>query len=82
MHFDLFGPVLDVVKGSAVVNGVGEDDAHGPSIVCLSYCLEALLSRSVPNLKLHSVARHVQHFSLEINAWMRDFIPMVERWEV
>lgn len=50
MHFDLFDPIIDVVKGGTVVNSVGQHDSHGTAVVGLSDGFEALLTCCVPDL--------------------------------
>lgn len=68
MHFDLLDPVLYVLKGFAFVDGVGEDDAHGPPVVGLSDGLEFFLASSVPDLKTYSMFANEDGFDFEVDA--------------
>ena len=49
-------PVLDVVKALLVGDVIHEHDPHGPAIVGRGDGAEALLARSVPDLKLDLLA--------------------------
>ena len=82
MHFDLFYPVLDIIKAGAVVDSVGEDDAHSPSIVGLGDGLEAFLPGGVPDLKFDSGVAHIDDLGLEVDAWVGRGVPMVVRCEL
>lgn len=52
MGLDLLNPVFDVMEGLSFVDGVGEYDAHGASVVGLGDGLETFLAGSVPDLEL------------------------------
>jgi hypothetical protein len=68
MGFDLFDPILYIIKGSSIVYRIRENNAHGSPIVGLSDGLETLLPSGVPNLQLHPRASQIQHLCFEINA--------------
>jgi hypothetical protein len=50
MHFDLFDPIFDIIEGGSLIDGVGQNNAHGTSVVSLSDCFEPLLSGGIPYL--------------------------------
>jgi len=82
MSFDLFHPVLDIIKWVPIIDCIGQNNSHCSPIIRLCDCFKTLLSCSVPDLKLNLRASQVEHFGFEIYAWIRGGIPMVERWEV
>ena len=67
MCLNLLQPVLDVIKGTLFSAIVNKNDAHGALIVCLSDSTEAFLTRSIPNLKFHSLILHIDSFDLKVN---------------
>jgi hypothetical protein len=70
MNFDLLDPILDIVEGVAVFDGVGQDDTHSSSVVRLCDCFESLLAGCIPDLQFEFRATHVNIFGLEVDAWM------------
>ena len=58
MHLDLLHPILDIVEGVAIVDGVGEYNAHCSFVVSLSDGLEPFLACSVPDLQLYPRSAH------------------------
>jgi hypothetical protein len=71
MHFDLFDPILDIVEGVAVFDGVSQDNTHSSSVVCLCDCFESLLTGCIPDLQFKFRAAHVYIFGFEVDAWVR-----------
>ena len=78
MGLYLLQPVLDVIKSALLGAIIDKNDAHGAFIVGLGDSTEALLPRSVPYLKLHSLVLHVDSFDLKVDADGGH----VARWEV
>ena len=68
MQFDLFDPVLNVIKTVSLIDSVSEDDTHGSSIISLGDCFELLLSGSIPNLQTDSVLANHDGFGFEVDA--------------
>lgn len=68
MEFDLFDPVFDVHEGFSLVDGIGEDDAHGSSVVGLGDGFELFLSSRVPDLQSNSFFAYHDGFGFEIDA--------------
>ena len=68
MRFNLFEPVRDIVKCGLLGAVVDEDDAHCALVIRLCDRAEALLSRRVPNLQLHSLVLHIYRFDLEVDS--------------
>lgn len=68
MHLYLFYPVLNIYKTLPVVDGVGEHDAHGSTVVSLSDRFEFLLASSVPYLQPHLLLADHYRLYFEINA--------------
>jgi hypothetical protein len=66
VKFDLFKPVLNILKCFSFVDGVGENDAHGSSVVCLGDCFELLLASCVPDLETYFMVSDSDGFYLEI----------------
>lgn len=65
---DLLDPILEVVKGLAVGDGVDEDDAGSPLVVGLSDGLEPLLAGGVPDLHFDFDAVDIDGLDLEVDA--------------
>ena len=82
MNFDLLDPVLNVFKGLPFVDCIGEYDTHGSPIVSLSDSFKLFLASSIPNLEPNFVLADDNGLDFEVNAWVRDRVPMVVRWEV
>ena len=68
MGLYLLQPVLDVIKRALLRAIIDKNDAHGAFVVSLGDCAEALLPRSVPHLKLHSLVLHIDSFYLKVDA--------------
>lgn len=68
MHFDLFDPVLYILKCLPFVDGVGEYYSHGAPVVGLSDGLKFLLAGSVPDLQAYSMFAHENGFDFEVDA--------------
>lgn len=66
MLFNLAHPGLDGRETLAVCDVVGHNNAVGALVVAGSNCLEALLTCSVPDLKLDSLAINVDRPDLEV----------------
>ena len=64
----LLEPVRDIVKCGLLGAVVDEDDAHGALVVRLRDRAEALLSRRVPHLQLHSLVLHINRLDLEVDS--------------
>ena len=69
MLFNLFQPVLDIVKGAFLSAIVDKDDTHCALVVCLRDSAEAFLASCVPHLKLDSLILHVDGLDLEVDAY-------------
>ena len=68
VRLDLLEPVRDIVKCGLLGAVVDEDDAHGALVVRLRDRAEALLSRRVPHLQLHSLVLHINRLDLEVDS--------------
>ena len=68
VRLNLLEPVRDIVKCGLLGAVVDEDDAHGTFVIRLRDRAEALLSRSVPHLQLHSLVLHIYRFDLEVDS--------------
>ena len=68
VQFDLFDPVLDVVKTFPFVNGVSEYDAHGSPIVGLCDGFKFLLACGIPNLQPDFFLANHEGFGFEVDA--------------
>jgi hypothetical protein len=68
MHLDLLDPVLDILEALALVDGIGEHDAHGSPVVSLRDGLEFLLAGSVPDLKADLILADGDGLDLEVDA--------------
>jgi hypothetical protein len=68
VHFNLLHPVLDVLETLALVDGVGEYDAHGAAVVGLCDGLELLLASSVPYLQADLVLTDGDGLDFEVDA--------------
>ena len=68
MKLNLFEPVLNILKCLSFVDGIGQDYAHGPSVVGLGDSFELLLSRCVPNLQPYFVTPDGDGFYFEVDA--------------
>lgn len=66
MCFYLGHPSLNILKGSAVYNGIREYDASGSFVVRLSDVLESLLACSIPDLQLVPTIGHCEGLDLEV----------------
>ena len=68
VRLNLLEPVRDIVKCGLLGAVVDEDDAHGTLVIRLRDRAEALLSRRVPHLQLHSLVLHIYSFDLEVDS--------------
>ena len=68
VRLNLLEPVRDIVKCGLLGAVVDEDDAHGALVIRLRDRAEALLSRRVPHLQLHSLVLHIYRFDLEVDS--------------
>lgn len=75
-------PILQGLEGSKVGHRIGQDYPHRASVVGLGDGLEFLLPGSVPDLKSYAFAVYVDGLYLEVDAWVGEGVPIVERWEV
>lgn len=67
MRFDLGHPSLNILKGSAVYNGIGEYDPSGAFVVRLSDVLEPLLACSIPDLQFVPAIGYGEGLDLEVD---------------
>ena len=67
--FDVFHPVPDVVEGLLVGCIVHQHDTHRPTIVSFRDSPEALLTRSVPYLKLTTLLVYHNLLYLEVDTY-------------
>jgi hypothetical protein len=68
IHFsELIDPMLDVSECITICDIVYHDSSMCASVVASRNWLKSLLTSSIPDLKLHSLAVNVQHFKLEID---------------
>lgn len=82
VNFDLSKPIIEGLKGGKVSDWIGEDDSHWAPIISLGDGFEFFLTGSVPDLESYAFAVDVDGFDLEVDALMRDGVPMVDRCEV
>lgn len=68
MHFYLFDPVLYILKGLPLVNGICEDYSHGSPVVGLSDGLKFFLASGVPDLETYSMFADLYGFDFEVDA--------------
>jgi hypothetical protein len=69
MHFDLFDPILNILKSFTLIDCIGKYYPHGSSIVCLCDSLKLLLASSVPNLKSNFVFADHDSFDFEVDSY-------------
>jgi hypothetical protein len=82
MHLYLLNPVLYILERVHIVNGVGEYNSHGPSIVGLGDSFEPLLASCIPYLQLNPRIAHIEYLSFKVDALVNKDVPMVVRWEL
>lgn len=68
VQFDLFDPVLDVIKTFPFVNSVSEYDTHGASVVGLCDGFKFLLTCGIPNLQPNFFLTNHEGFGFEVDA--------------
>lgn len=61
-------PPIDVFKGGAVGDGIGENDACGSFVISLSDIFEALLSGCIPDLQFVASVAYGHGFDFEIDS--------------
>ena len=69
MCFNLFKPISYVVKSLFLSHVVNQNNSLRSFVVSLCDRSEALLSSSIPNLKLTPSVLDVNYFALEVNAY-------------
>jgi len=64
---ELFEPALAAVEGASSADIVDDESSNGASVVSGSDSSEALLARSVPDLRLDLLAVDLHHLRLELH---------------
>ncbi len=77
--FNFAHPSVDRVEGVTVGNVVHNDNAVSALVVTRSDCLESLLARCVPNLKLANLLVYIDCANLEVdtNSWHEVLLEVV-----
>ena len=65
------------MKGSLVIDSIGQNDTFGSFIIRLGDGFEALLASSVPDLKFDLFAVDENCFGFEIDSLVNEKIPIV-----
>lgn len=68
MYLDLFDPILYILEGLPLIDGVGKYNAHGSPVVSLSDGFKLFLSCSVPYLQPNFVFSNHDSLDFEVNA--------------
>lgn len=68
MHLNLLEPILQRQERITIVDGIRHNNAHGPFVVGLGDCLEALLAGCVPDLHADALTVGFDCFYFEVDA--------------
>jgi hypothetical protein len=68
MYLYLLHPILYILKSLTFIDCIGQNDAHGTSVVGLCDCFKLLLASCVPDLKSYYLIGNKYGFDFEVDA--------------